>query len=224
MTHEFKTPIATISFAVANIENDRVIQQPDNIRKFTQIIKEENKRMNGQVEQVLRAAVADRKAFKFKPESFNLHETINTLSDSFELQVSTLGGNLKRVLNASVAQVYGDPFHLANAIANLLDNAIKYSSNAPQVSISTASDKEGMFVHVADSGIGMSNDEQKRVFDQFYRVPTGNLHNIKGFGLGLSYVKAVVEQHQGKVGLQSKLGKGSTFTLYLPYNNPQSHE
>jgi len=224
MTHEFKTPIATISFAVANIENERVIDQPAQVRKFTHIIKEENKRMNGQVEQVLRAAVADRKAFKFKPESFNLHETINSLSDSFDMQVRALGGNLKRVLNASAAQVYGDPFHLANAIANLLDNAIKYSGSTPEVSISTSSDKAGLYVRVTDNGIGMSSDEQKRVFDQFYRVPTGNLHNIKGFGLGLSYVKAVVEQHQGEVGLQSKPGKGSTFTLYLPYNNPQAHD
>lgn len=217
MTHEFKTPIATIAFAAANIENERVIRDEQAIRQFTKIIRDENLRMNGQVEQVLRAAVADRKAFKLRKEAFNLHEVLNQLADAAEIQVQANGGHLGRRLNAGHARIEGDRFHLSNVFANLLDNAVKYSGTAPQIQLTTTDRLDGIVVAVKDQGIGLSREAQKRIFDKFYRVPTGNLHNIKGFGLGLSYAKAVVELHAGQIEVESKPGQGSSFTVFLPY-------
>ncbi len=216
VTHELKTPISTISFAVANIENATVIQEPERIRQFTKVIKEENKRLNQQVEKVLQAAISDKKAFELKKDKVNLHEIINYLADAYELKIKEKGGHIKRLLNAAKAEIQGDAFHLSNALSNLLDNAVKYSPEQIDIVLSTENTSEKLRILVADKGLGISRDKQALIFDKFYRVPTGDIHNIKGFGLGLSYVKAIAEQHQGHISLKSRFGKGSTFILELP--------
>jgi len=216
MTHEFKTPIATIAFASANIENKKVINQPDKILKFTEVIKKENKRMNRQVEQVLQAAMIDRKALNLNIEPINMHEIINQIADTIAIKVYSRDGHLIRQLKATQSIVEGDRMHLSNVIANLLDNAQKYSPNSPYITVVTSTINDKIHISVIDQGKGLSEEEKERVFEKFYRVPTGNLHNVKGFGLGLSYSKAVLEQHGGSISIKSKLNKGSTFTIILP--------
>lgn len=216
VTHEFKTPIATIAFAVANVENELVIHHPESIRQFTKVIKEENKRLNLQVEQVLQAALLDGKAMEMKQEPINIHLLINELADAYELKLSNRG-HLARKLNAARALATGDLFHLSNVLSNLLDNAIKYTRETAQITISTENQGNGIWIRVADRGIGISKENQAHVFEKFYRVPSGNVHNVKGFGLGLSYVKDIVEQHRGQVGVQSRLGQGSVFSIFLPF-------
>ncbi|MEO1448451.1 MAG: HAMP domain-containing sensor histidine kinase, partial [Bacteroidota bacterium] len=219
MTHEFKTPIATIAFATANIENEKRIHEPEQIRQFTRIIKEENSRMNHQVEQVLRAAVVGRNAFRLKQEPVNLHELINQIADAMEVNIQAAGGVLHRRLNAASAALTGDAFHLANVFSNLLDNARKYTDGPPDVTITSENDPRGIWVKVSDKGVGMTADAARKVFDQFYRIPTGNVHTVKGFGLGLSYAKAIVQQHGGDISVESKPGQGSIFAVFLPFEH-----
>lgn len=215
VTHELKTPIATITFATANIENEQVLQNPEAIKQFTKVIKEENKRLNLQVEKVLQAAIIDKKALELKKENVNMHLLINQLADAYELKIAEKG-KISRRLNAAKAEVIGDSFHLSNTISNLLDNAIKYSPEAIEITILTESNDKYLKISILDKGLGISREQQKMIFERFYRVPTGNIHNVKGFGLGLSYVKEIVEKHKGKIFVESKLGKGSTFTIELP--------
>ncbi len=216
MTHEFKTPIATIAFASANIENKKVIQQPEQILKFTEIIKKENKRMNRQVEQVLQAALIDRKVINLNPEPIDMHDIIHQISDTIAIKIHSRNGSFTQQLKATQSIVEGDRTHLSNVIANLLDNAQKYSPKQPKVTLTTTNSKNFIHISVSDQGKGLSKEEKERVFEKFYRVPTGDLHNVKGFGLGLSYSKAVIEQHGGDIDIKSKLHKGSTFTISLP--------
>lgn len=223
VSHEFKTPIATIAFAVANIENEKTLQNPEMIRQFSKVIKDENKRLNGQVEKVLQAAIEEQKALELKKENVNMHALINELADSYEFKIKDKGF-LHRKLNAGKAEIIGDIFHLGNAISNLLDNAIKYSGENIEIQISTDNDAHGFFLHVSDKGMGISKENQKLIFDKFYRVPQGNLHNTKGFGLGLSYVKEIVTRHKGFIKVQSKQGQGSTFTVFLPFETEKNHE
>jgi len=215
VTHELKTPISTISFAIANIENEQVLQNPATIKQFTKIIKEENKRLNTQVEKVLQVAMLDRKGLELKKESVDIHQLINQLADTYELKIGNKG-KIKRQLNAKKAKVIGDSFHLSNAISNLLDNAIKYSPETIDVLIATDSKDQSLVIKVSDKGLGISKEQQKLIFEKFYRVPTGNIHNVKGFGLGLSYVREIVAKHKGRVSVESNLGKGSTFTIEIP--------
>jgi two-component system phosphate regulon sensor histidine kinase PhoR len=215
VTHELKTPIATITFAIANIENESVIRQPDLIRQFTKVIKEENKRLNAQVEKVLQAAVSDRKAFELQQEPVDLHQVLDYLADAYTLKISDKG-LIHRHFEALSAIVIGDVFHLSNALSNLIDNAVKYSPDKLDITLKTESSPVHLRVSVIDQGLGISRDKQALIFDKFYRVPTGNIHNIKGFGLGLSYTKAIVEQHKGSIEVRSRLGRGSTFVLTLP--------
>lgn len=215
VTHELKTPIATITFAVANIENEQVLQNPETIKQFTKVIKEENKRLNTQVEKVLQAAMLDKRGLELKKENVSIHQLINQLADTYELKIGDKG-KITRRLNATKAEVIGDGFHLSNAISNLLDNAVKYSPEVIDVLISTESNNKSLIITVSDKGLGISKEQQKLIFEKFYRVPTGNIHNVKGFGLGLSYVKEIVEKHKGHVSVESKLGKGSIFIIELP--------
>jgi two-component system phosphate regulon sensor histidine kinase PhoR len=215
VSHELKTPIATITFAVANIENEQILHNPEAVRQLTKVIKEENKRLNAQVEKVLQAAIIDKKISELKKEKVNIHQLINQLADAYELKIAEKG-KIRRRFNATQAKVLGDSFHLSNAISNLLDNAIKYSPENIEIEISTENKNKALEVSISDKGLGISKEQQKLIFEKFYRVPTGNIHNIKGFGLGLSYVKEIVEQHKGVINVESKLGKGSTFTITLP--------
>ncbi|MCX6292232.1 MAG: HAMP domain-containing sensor histidine kinase [Bacteroidetes bacterium] len=216
MTHEFKTPIATISLAVDSIKDPRVTFDAEKLAYFTRIIREENKRMNSQVENVLRMAQLEKGELHLRTEEINLHSIINQAVELIALQVESRGGKITSELHATNPVITGDPMHLSNVIFNLLDNANKYSPLVPGITISSENSPHGLVISVTDHGIGMSKETQKKIFEKFYRVPTGNLHDIKGFGLGLSYVKAIVELHKGKIEVESETGKGSRFVIYLP--------
>lgn len=216
MTHEFKTPIATISIAADSINNPKVIGSPSQIKSYTRIIKEENIRMNARVEQVLQMSLLDSRDFKLHLELLNLHELISRTVDHFRLIVEKRGGTVETRFNGSNPFVLADEGHIRNVLMNLLDNANKYSIAQPNIVISTGNRPGYFFFRVEDKGIGMNHDIQKKVFEKFFRVTTGNVHNIKGFGLGLSYVKAIVLAHQGEIQLTSEPGKGSRFEIFLP--------
>jgi two-component system phosphate regulon sensor histidine kinase PhoR len=217
MTHEFKTPIATISVASDTIINQKVIENPERIRYFIEMIKKENTRMNRQVEDILTIARLDNKDFEFKWEAFNLHDVINEAKQSIEIQVEKKGGSIQSELLAANPVATSDPTHFANMIYNLLDNANKYSMNAPEIKISSRNTDRGVVITVEDKGIGMTKAVQSRIFERFYRQTSGNIHNVKGFGLGLSYVKAVLEANQGKISVNSEPGKGSRFEIFIPF-------
>lgn len=217
MTHEFKTPIATISLAADSITNAKVIDSPDMIRYFTEIIKEENKRMNSQVENVLQMSLIDKRDFRFLIQETDIHDIIRRAVNNIGLQIEKREGNIETVLNAEQSMVLTDEHHFMNVLNNLLDNANKYSVEQPIIKIITENTPSGILIIVEDHGIGISKEEQFRIFDKFYRVHTGNIHNIKGFGLGLSYVKAVIQALGGKISLKSEVGKGSSFMIELPF-------
>lgn len=215
VTHEFKTPIATIAFALANIENEKVLGDPGAIRQFTGVIKDENRRLNQQVEKVLQAAMLDRGALELKSERIDIHEMIGELIRAYTLKIPA-NGTIEPDLQAAPATLTGDPVHLSNAISNLLDNAVKYGRDPLKIRICTRIEDEKLVIAVADNGIGIGKEQQQLIFEKFYRVPTGNVHNSKGFGLGLSYVKAIVEAHGGRISVSSRQNKGSIFKLSIP--------
>jgi two-component system, OmpR family, phosphate regulon sensor histidine kinase PhoR len=217
MTHEFKTPIATISLAADAISSPMILQNPDKIKRFTDIIKQENRRMNGQVERVLQMALIDRNEFKLNIEQVDLHQLIRDAMANFSLQIESRQGHIVADLQAVETTLDGDPTHLANIIHNLLDNANKYSPQNPEVTIRTRDAGSGIELSISDQGIGISKEARKLIFDKFYRVHTGNVHDVKGFGLGLSYVKAIVTAHRGAIDVRSEVGKGSTFILTIPH-------
>ncbi|MCX6240570.1 MAG: HAMP domain-containing sensor histidine kinase [Bacteroidetes bacterium] len=217
MTHEFKTPIATISIAADSIVNLKVIQEPEKIRNFTRIIKEENNRMNTRVEQVLQMALLDSRDFKLRPVVTDMQRMIQRAVDHYRLQIEKREGVITTQFEASNAFVEVDEDHMRNVLMNLLDNANKYSGSKPDIKVFTFNRGEHFFFGVEDHGEGMSAETQRRVFDKFFRVTSGNIHNIKGFGLGLSYVKAIVLAHHGEINLQSEIGKGSRFEISLAY-------
>ena len=217
MTHEFKTPIATISVAADSIANSKIIENPERIRYFIEMIKKENLRMNRQVEDILTIARLDKKDFEFKWESFNLHIVIEDAMQSIVLQVEKKGGSITAELLAENPVATSDASHFSNLVYNLLDNANKYSPNAPEIKISTRNITKGVIISVEDKGIGMTKALQSRIFERFYRQTSGNIHNVKGFGLGLSYVKAVLEANRGSIGVHSEPGKGSRFEVFIPF-------
>lgn len=219
MTHEFKTPIATISLAADTIGNSRVITDEEKVRHFVGMIKKENSRMNRQVETILQIATLDKHEMDFTFGKTDLHDVIGQAIDTIEIQVADRGGVISRYLDADNSMITGDSEHLRNLVHNLLDNANKYSDREPQISVRTRSNSSGIFLSVEDKGIGMSKAVQNRVFERFYRETTGNIHNVKGFGLGLNYVKAITDAHGGTVTVESEEGRGSIFTVFLPFNN-----
>ena len=220
MTHEFKTPIATISIAADSIANPKVIEEPGRIRDYTRIIKEENQRMNTRVEQVLQMALIDSKDFQLKPAEIDAHEMIRKAAEHFSLIVARREGVLELNLDAEQPVISADGDHFRNVILNLLDNANKYSPSRPEIRISTFNRSGKLFIAIEDKGIGMNPETRRKVFDKFYRYSTGNIHSIKGFGLGLSYVKAIVLAHKGEIFVQSEIGKGSRFEISLPMAKP----
>jgi two-component system, OmpR family, phosphate regulon sensor histidine kinase PhoR len=218
MTHEFKTPLATISLAVDAMKNERVLNDTGKIGYFSSIIKEESQRMNRQVETILRASQLDRDEVDLNPKPVRVHEVIKDVMDNFSLQLQEKGGKAELVLNASNDLINADEVHFPNLITNLIDNAVKYSkeNTSLQLKISTQSNGKKLTIRVEDNGIGMNKETIKRVFEKFYRAHTGNIHNVKGFGLGLTYVKTIVDAHGGDIKVESTLGKGSIFTIDLP--------
>lgn len=218
ITHELKTPISTISLACEALADPTMSASPVKVSKFVKMIKDENKRLGVLVESVLRSAVLDRSEVEMSRDSINLHEIIEMAIQNIELQAKSRGGKIEKSLKAETANIIGDKIHLTNVVFNLLDNAVKYSGETPRIKVTTHNSGTSIVMKVTDYGIGIKKEDQKRIFDKLFRVPTGNVHNIKGFGLGLSYVKAIVEKHHGTVSVQSEFGKGSTFTIQLPFN------
>ncbi len=218
MTHEFKTPIATISLAVDAMKNERVLQDREKIEYFRGIIKEENQRMNRQVETILKASQLERQEVELNLKPLHVHEVIKHVVDNFALQLQDKNGHAELLLQAENDLIDADEVHFSNLVNNLVDNAVKYSKeNVPvQLRISTQVDGRRLMMRFEDNGIGMNKETVKRVFERFYRAHTGNLHNVKGFGLGLSYVKTMIEGHHGEIKVESVLGKGSTFVIHLP--------
>jgi two-component system phosphate regulon sensor histidine kinase PhoR len=217
MTHEFKTPIATISLASDSITSPMISGNVEKVRRFANIIKQENIRMNNQVEKVLQMAVIEKQDFSLKATDVNLHEVIESALINIGLQVEKRNGTAKAVLESTHPIVEGDLLHISNIINNLLDNANKYSPDDPDITVYTRNVPGGVEVTVEDKGMGMSKEARKHIFDKFYRVHTGNLHDVKGFGLGLSYVKAMMTAHKGTIDVKSELGKGSSFTLFFQH-------
>lgn len=216
MTHEFKTPIATISLATDSIINPAILSNEGKVKRFADIIKQENKRMLSQVEKVLQMALLDKKDFKLKMGEIDVHDLARQAVENMRLQVDRKDGQIKLDLQAEDSVMKGDPTHISNILHNLLDNANKYTPERPEIVVSTRNVSNGIEVRIKDNGIGLSKEAKKQIFDKFYRVHTGNIHDVKGFGLGLSYVKAMVTAHQGSIDVESELGKGSTFILTLP--------
>jgi len=216
MTHELKTPLATISLAIDALTNEKVINDTSKIKYYSGMIKEENKRMNKQVEKILQAAKLEKQEIKLNKQLLDTHDVIQKVADNLALQIQERNGTLNLNLNAAKHNVQADEVHFSNIIFNLLDNAIKYSTDVLQIEVDTYMHTSNILaIKIQDHGIGMSKETQSRIFEKFYRAHTGNLHNVKGFGLGLSYVKAMVDAHGGKIKVDSIPGKGSTFIIYM---------
>lgn len=216
MTHEFKTPIATISLAVDAIHNPKVQNDPTKLQYFSNIIKEENRRMNKHVETILQAALLEKKELQFNNKKINANIIIASVIDNYQLQLNDVEGKCSLSLNATNDVIEADELHFTNVISNLIDNAIKYSKDNLIINIKTINKGDAIIVSVEDNGIGMSKETVKNVFEKFYRAHTGNVHNVKGFGLGMSYVKTIVDAINGTIKVESTLGKGTTFSLEIP--------
>ncbi len=216
MTHEFKTPIATINLALDSVRSPRIANDPEKVKHYLNVIKEENKRMHAQVENVLRISKLEKNQLNISKERLDIHELIEDAMTHVLLIVEDKGGYINEHFNAERTEVLANDVHFTNVLVNMLDNAIKYSEGAPKIDIYTEVVKNSVLIKVVDQGMGMSKAVVKRVFEKFYREHTGDIHNVKGHGLGLAYVKKIVEDHQGEVYVESEKGKGSTFYIKLP--------
>jgi two-component system phosphate regulon sensor histidine kinase PhoR len=216
MTHEFKTPLSTISISSEVLKNPKITQSPERLVSYATIIGQEANRLKGQVERVLQMASLENEEIKLKKESTDLHELIRQAAEPFGLSLTEKGGTLTLDLQADHSRVQVDKLHITNVLYNLLDNATKYTHNLPAITIHTRNDKDTICVTVTDNGIGIHPEHIKRIFDRFYRVPTGNVHDVKGFGLGLNYVRLIVKAHGGTVKVTSEPGQGSSFRFWLP--------
>lgn len=217
MTHEFKTPLATISLAVDALRNNKVQEDKTRMEYFSGIIKEENKRMNKHVETILQAALMERQELRLSKSPLDVHELISDVASNYTLQLQEIEGRIELNLTAKYNVINGDEVHFRNLVSNLIDNAVKYSKEKLVLKISSFNSGKNLVLRFEDNGIGMSKETVRRIFEKFYRAHTGNLHNVKGFGLGLSYVKTIIDAHEGKIKVDSSMGKGSVFTLEVPY-------
>ncbi|GMN09110.1 HAMP domain-containing sensor histidine kinase [Croceitalea sp. MTPC9] len=216
MTHEFKTPIATINLAVEAIRNPKSIDDKDKVLRYLGMIRDENKRMHAQVENVLRISKLEKNQLDISKDRVDAHDIINDAITHVELIVEDRGGYVKTHLGAERSDILANEMHFTNVIVNVLDNAVKYSPEAPKIDVFTEKAKNSIIIKIQDQGAGMSKVVLKKVFEKFYREHTGNIHNVKGHGLGLAYVKKIVDDHQGEVYVESEKGKGSTFYIKLP--------
>ena len=216
MTHEIKTPIATIGLACEMLKDDSVTSDSSTRRNFVNIISDENRRMRVLIETLLQSAKMSGKKFSISPKQIDLNNIVRDSIQSFELTIENRKGTLTSDLQPIDGMLFADELHISNMIHNLIDNAIKYSPDAPLIHISTHTDNGFAVIQVTDHGIGIAKEDQKHIFEKFYRVSTGNVHNVKGFGIGLNYVSQVVALHNGKISLASEPGQGSTFTISLP--------
>ncbi|WP_136465610.1 sensor histidine kinase [Flagellimonas onchidii] len=216
MTHEFKTPIATINLAVEAIRNPKSIEDKEKVLRYLGMIREENKRMHAQVENVLRISKLEKNQLDISKDRVDAHEIVTDAITHVELIVKNRGGYINAHLDAERAEVLANDMHFTNVIVNMLDNAIKYSPEPPKIDVFTEVVKNNIIIKIQDQGAGMSKAVLKKVFEKFYREHTGDIHNVKGHGLGLAYVKRIIEDHQGEVYAESEKGKGSTFYIKLP--------
>ncbi len=219
MTHELKTPISTISLASQMLKDNSLVHSPTTIDHISGVILDESKRLSSQVEKVLQMAVFNEGKLKLKFTEIDLNQIMAQAASNFEIRVTTSGGTLETSLLAENPVISGDEVHITNVIFNLLDNAEKYSKEIPKIEISTENRSNWVVVQIRDYGIGISKENLNQIFERFYRIPTGNVHNVKGFGLGLSYVKRIVEEHHGKIKVESTVGKGTKFRIYFPITN-----
>jgi two-component system phosphate regulon sensor histidine kinase PhoR len=223
MTHELKTPISTISLASQMLGDKSIPIEMINTGQISKIISEECRRLGNQVEKVLQTAVFDKGKLKLRLGEMNMHEIITSVVDNFSIQVKSRNGKITSSLQAKDFILQADQIHITNVMSNLLDNAIKYCTRNPEISVETANKMGFLLISISDNGIGINRNDQKRIFEKFYRVPTGNIHTVKGFGLGLSYVKMIVEEHHGYIEVESELYEGSTFKIFLPLKDTVSH-
>ena len=217
MTHELKTPIATISLSsemIMRLDSDDDLEKA---KKYAGIIFKENKRLETQVERVLNISTLDTENTTLNKKSLDFHELLVEVKDTFDFNQLANGGKILIENNASIFTIQADPIHITNVVYNLLDNAVKYCTTKPFISITTKNERNYLVIEIKDNGIGIRKEDLKMIFDKFYRVSTGNIHDIKGFGLGLFYVKLIINEHNGSIDVKSKLGEGSAFTIKLPY-------
>jgi len=221
MTHEFKTPVSTIALACEALKDRQIEKSPELYSTYINIINEENKRLGNIAENVLQTALVDKGKLNFKIVEVNIHEIIEKCVSNFALQLKRYNARITMNLKAGRHVVMGDSEHLSHVFNNLIDNALKYATDKPHLEISTGNVQDGIHISFKDNGIGISKTNQKKIFDKLYRVHVGNLHNVKGFGLGLSYVKTIIEKHGGSITVESELRKGSEFRVFIPYGNTE---
>lgn len=216
MTHELKTPISTIGLSSEMIMRSNSPEDMDKIQQYAGLIYKENKRLQNQVERVLNVAKIDKNEITLSKEAFDMHELLLEVKDNFNFNKAENGGDITLNLNASNAKINVDPVHISNVVFNLVDNAMKYCSDSPKIELTTSIDKNVFVLEIVDNGIGIKREDLKMIFDKFYRVPTGNIHNVKGFGLGLFYVKTIIDAHKGTISVKSAPQNGTRFTVKLP--------
>lgn len=217
MTHEFKTPIATIAVSAEVLKDPNIVNQPDRLLNYAAIIERENIRLKQQVERVLQMARLDKEDIGLKREKVDLHLIIQDSIRHSSMALRDANGTITVELSARSQELRADKLHLTNVFNNLIDNAIKYCRTTPEIVVRSSNLKDGILIEVQDNGIGIGQENQKRIFQKFYRVPTGNVHDVKGFGLGLSYVRTVIEAHKGRISVDSSLGEGCIFRIFLPF-------
>ena len=216
MTHELKTPISTIGLSSEVLLNKDIHKDPERIHRYAQIIKDENSRLESQVERVLQLAMLDKGEINLKKETINIEQLIKESVEVFRISTEQNGGTITTSFDMKENNLLADKVHVTNIIHNLLDNASKYSPDSPTIDVKAFTLNNGISVSITDNGKGINKEQQKLIFDKFYRVPTGSVHDVKGFGLGLYYVKQIINQHGGKISVESEINKGSKFTFWLP--------
>jgi len=216
MTHEFKTPVATIMIASEALKDSEVRKDESRMDRLANIIYDENIRLGNHIERVLNIARIEKENLKLEQKEIPVHDLMSAVADSMSLQFQKYGAEIKLMLDAKNDLILGDELHLSNVLFNLLDNALKYSSTHPEIELSTLNSGSNLIIRVKDNGIGMNRDQLSKIFEQFYRIPTGNLHDVKGFGLGLSYVNTIIKQLKGQIKVKSEKDKGSVFEISLP--------
>jgi len=219
MTHEFKTPIATSSLAAEMLLRPEIENEPMKIKKYANVILDENHRLQSQVEQILQLAALEIGSLRYRLFKVDIHQLINNVLDSFEIRIRKDNVDLQVKLDAEDHFILGDKEHLQNVFYNLIDNALKYTTKSPKIKIKSWNVNNGVMIRVEDNGIGIRKEHQKEIFKNLYRVPTGNIYKTRGFGLGLYYVKTVIDHHNGRIGLNSQAGAGSSFNVFLPFKN-----